>query len=129
MLREELVGDQLDGLEVRLHGVEVQQRHAEFLGAGNGDLAGVGDPVRHQVRDEIGVRLLGCRHRLRHRLLVDETVLDQALWEPLEHHALGAEGGDVFSHGFEGLSVAAECLVCKQAEPAINCQIAADCGG
>jgi hypothetical protein len=97
---EQLVGNEFDRLDVRLDRIEIEQRHAEFLRGRDRDLARVGDPVRDQVRDQIGVRLLGCRHRLRHRLLVDETVLDQALWEPLQHHALGAEGRDVLSHGF-----------------------------
>jgi hypothetical protein len=78
MLGEQLVGDQLDGIEVRLDRVQIEQRYAEFLRGRNRDLARVRQVVRDQVRHQISVRILGGHHRLLHGLLVQQAVLDQA---------------------------------------------------
>jgi hypothetical protein len=56
MLGEQLVRDELDGLEVGLDRIEIEQRDAELLRSGDGDLARVRQIVRDQVRDQIGVR-------------------------------------------------------------------------
>lgn len=54
MFEQKFFVDQLDDVQVEVDGVEIEQRHAEFVGGGNGDLPSirkpVGDEVRHQVR-------------------------------------------------------------------------------
>jgi hypothetical protein len=47
-----LFADQPDDLEVGLDGVEVEQRCAELLRGGDGDLAGVGEVVLDEVADD-----------------------------------------------------------------------------
>jgi hypothetical protein len=101
MLGQQFVGDQLDDFQVRLDGFQIHQRHAEFLGGGDGDLARVGEAGADQMRDQVGVGFLRRGNSLRHGLLIDETILNQALWQALQHHALGIQGRScVFRHGF-----------------------------
>jgi hypothetical protein len=94
MLGEQLVGDQLHGLEVGLDRVEIEQRHAEFLRSRYGDLAGVRQVVGDQVRYEVGVGFLRGRHCRMHGLLVQQTVLDEAQRQALQSKALRGDGGD-----------------------------------
>jgi len=50
-----LLADQPDDVEVGLDGVEVEERRAELLRSGDGDLARIGEVVLDEVADD-GVR-------------------------------------------------------------------------
>ena len=88
MLGEELVGDQLDGIDIGLNGFQVQQRHAEFLGRGDRDFARIGQAVGNEMGHQIGVGFLRRRHRLHHGLLFQQPVLDQPQRQTLQCNAL-----------------------------------------
>ena len=97
VLRQQLLVDQLDDIEVEVDGVEVEQRHAELVSGRHRDLTRVAEAVRNEVwhelrglaadsvegREQIGLRnhavlhestrqagkrTLGCRDR--HELVV-----------------------------------------------------------
>ncbi len=55
MFGEQLVGNQLDHVEVELNGIQVEQRHAEFLGRGDRDFLRLRDALGDQVRHQIAV--------------------------------------------------------------------------
>ena len=57
VLGEQLVADQPDGLEVEVDRVQVEQRHAEFVGGGDGDVARIGGAARDQLGDDAGLAL------------------------------------------------------------------------
>ena len=105
VLGEQFVGDELDGIDVQVDRIEVQQRYAKLLRRGDGDLARVRQVVRDQVRHQVVVRFLRAAHGLHHRLLVDEAILDEAQRQALQGLALRVDGGYyVVSHGFPRVS-------------------------
>ena len=91
MLGEELVADQAYGIEVEVDRVQIEQRHAELVGGRERDIAGVGGPAGHQLRDDAGLALAGGVHRIQHGRLFDNAVLDQPLRQAAEARARGAE--------------------------------------
>ena len=124
VLRQQLVGDELDGFEVGLDRVQVEQRHAEFLRGGDRDLARVRDAVGHQVRHQVGVRFLGRHHRLRHGLLVDKTVLDQALGQSLQHMRWVLRAETFSAMKLRRFEVGEGAYSYRKCHAASNCQIA-----
>src|SRR6267143_95220 len=91
MLGEELVADESNGLEVEGQRVKIEQRHAEFVRGGYRDVTCVGRTARHQLGDDTRLALACGIDRLEHRALVDHAVLHQALGQPAEAPAGGAE--------------------------------------
>ena len=79
MLRKELVADEADGVDIGCDCVEVQERHAEFLGRGDRDVAGRGHVVGDQPAHEVGLALAGARDGVEHRGLLDEAVEHEPL--------------------------------------------------
>ena len=59
VLAQHLFADDADGVEVGLDRVQVQQRRAELLRGGDGDLARIGHVVLDQVGDDADPALLG----------------------------------------------------------------------
>ena len=53
VLRQQLLVDELDDVEVEVDGVQVEQRDAELVSGRDRDLPRVAEPVRHEVRDEM----------------------------------------------------------------------------
>ena len=90
MLGEQLVRDESDGVDVWLDSLEVQERNAELLGGGNGDLAGVSEAGGNEMRNQIGVVFLGCCDRRDHRSFIKQPVLNQAQGKALEGATLCA---------------------------------------
>src|SRR5690606_26322706 len=79
VLREELVVDEADDVEVRLDRVEIEQRDAELVRGGDGDLPGVAELVRDEMRDE--ARAFALANRLQGTedvFLGHDAVLNQA---------------------------------------------------
>ncbi len=95
MLREQLVADQADRVDVGRNRVEVQERHAEFLGGGDRDVAGGGHVVRHQPAHEMGLALAGTRDRVEHRGFVDEAVEHEPLGQAGQYGPHRTRGGGV----------------------------------
>ena len=91
MLGQQLVADQPDGLDVEVDRVQVEQRHAELVGGGDGDVAGIGGAAGDQLRDDADLALAGGVDRLQHGRLFDNAVLHQALRQAAEARARGAE--------------------------------------
>ena len=85
VLREQLLVDEADRVEVGRDRVEVQERHAEFLGRGDGDVAGGGHVVRDEPAHEVGLALAGVRDRVQHGRFLDQSV---------EHEPLRQAGKD-----------------------------------
>ena len=85
VLREQLVADEPDRVEVDRDRVEVEQRHAEFLGGGDRDVAGGGHVVRHEPADEVGLALAGARDRVEHGGFVDQAVEHEPLRQAGQH--------------------------------------------
>ena len=92
VLLQQFVGHQPDYIQVRLNRVQIQQRHAEFLRGGDGDLAGVGQPSGDQVRHQIQIRGFGVFQRLQRSLFIQQPVLNQARGQALQGHALRVGG-------------------------------------
>src|SRR6202030_3211532 len=57
VLGEELVADESNGLEVQVHRVKIEQRHAEFVRGRHRDVACVGRAARHQLGDDARLAL------------------------------------------------------------------------
>ena len=91
MLGQQLVADQANGLEVQVHRVKVEQRHAEFVRGRHGDVACVGRTAGHQLGDDARLALPCGVDRLEHRALIDHAVLHQALRQSAEAPTGGAE--------------------------------------
>ncbi len=91
MLVEQLVADELDRVQVEADRVQVQQRDAELVRCGNGDLASVGRAAVHQLGDDADPPLLRGGHGFHHGGLVDEAILDQALRQSADGRFAGAE--------------------------------------
>ena len=85
VLGEQLVADEADDVEVEADRVEVEQRHAEFLRGGNGDVARGGHVVGDQPADEVRLALAGARDRVEHRGLVHQAVLHEPLRQARKH--------------------------------------------
>ena len=77
MLADQVLVDALDDVEVDLHGVEVEQRHAEFVRGGHGDGPGLGELVVDQVGDQRNFFLAGRFGRIVQLVLGDDAVLDE----------------------------------------------------
>ena len=79
MLRKELVAYEADDVNVGRDRVEIQDRHAEFLGRGDRDVAGRGHVVRDQPAHEMGLAFAGARDGVEHRGFLDEAVEHEPL--------------------------------------------------
>jgi hypothetical protein len=79
VLGDQLVGGELDDVEVDDHRVEVDQRYAELAGGGDRDVARGDHPLGDQLRDHAGALVLGIGGGLGHGRLVDETILHESL--------------------------------------------------
>src|SRR5690606_32077274 len=79
MLREQLVVDEADDVEIRLDRIEVEQRDAELVRGGDGDLPRVAELVRDEIGNEADAfafadRLQGAEDVvLGHDAVLDET--------------------------------------------------------
>jgi hypothetical protein len=83
-----LFADQPDDLEVGLDGIEVEQRCAELLRGGDGDLAGVGEVVLDEVADDGDAALAGAGQGLEHGGVGHEAVGDQPLGQALKARSI-----------------------------------------
>ncbi len=81
---QDLLADDPYRLEVRLDRVEVEQRRAELVGRGNGDLARVGHVVLDEVAYDADAAFLRRRDRIYHRRIGDQAVGDQPLGQALQ---------------------------------------------
>ena len=79
MLRDELLGDQADGVQLKVDSVQVKERHAKLVRGRYRDVAGIGRPTRHELRDDTGLTLAGGAQRIQHGGLFDDAILDQPL--------------------------------------------------
>jgi hypothetical protein len=79
VLRQELVIDETDDLDIESDRIEVEQRHAEFGGSRDRDVARVGGSRRDELRDDARLALSGDVDRFQHGGLFDHPVLDQPL--------------------------------------------------
>jgi len=95
---QQLVGNELDHFQVELDGVEVQERHAEFLRRRYGDVPRIRETCLHEIRYQIGLRFLRIRNGLQHGCFVQEALLDQAQGQTLERKPLLSERNWI-SHG------------------------------
>jgi hypothetical protein len=91
VLGQQLVGDQLGDLKVNGQRIEVEQRHTELAGGGFGNGARLGCAGTHQLRDEMGLLLLG-RGQGRERLILAD---DPVLHEPLRQAGEAAAGANI----------------------------------
>ena len=78
MLFDQLLVDGADHIHVDVNGVEIEERHAEFMGRGDGDCAGIGKVFIDQVSDERNLVLLDGFESVREFVLGDDTVLHEA---------------------------------------------------
>ncbi len=76
MLGEQFFVNGADHFQVRLDGIQVQQRHAKFVGSGERDLLGAGEPFVDQMGDQIDLFFLGNVRRVNQRVFSDYAVLD-----------------------------------------------------
>ena len=91
MLLQQLVLDQLDGVEVDVVRVEVVQRHAEFGGGGDGDVARLGGAGGDELGDEARLAVLGGLQRIEHGRLFDHAILHEPLRQAAEARAISTE--------------------------------------
>ena len=77
MLGNQVLVDSADDLEIDFHGVEIQQRYAEFVRGSHGDGSRVGDFFTDQVRDEREALFSRGLDRFLELILGDDTVLYQ----------------------------------------------------
>ena len=100
MLGQQLVGNQAADFKIQRHGVQVQQRHAEFIGSGDGDVAGLGGAAAHQLGHEMGFLLARGAQRRQGVRLADDPVLHQALGQPAQQPPAGGGHGqrNVIAH-------------------------------
>ena len=91
MLLQQLVLDQLDDVEVDVVRVEVVQRHAEFGGGGDRDVARLGGAGGDELGDEAGLAVFGRLQRGEHGGFFDHAVLHEALRQAAEPRAIAAE--------------------------------------
>ena len=91
MLLEQFVLDQLDGVEVDLVRVEVEQRHAEFGRGGDGDVARLGGAGGDELGDEAGLAVFGRLQGAEHGRFFDHAVLHEPLRQAAEARAIAAE--------------------------------------
>ena len=73
--------------------VQVEQRHAEFGGGGNGDVARLGGASAHQLGDEMGFLVARGGQRRVGVILADDPVLHQALRQAAEQHPVTDRSG------------------------------------
>ncbi len=78
MFGEKLLVDETNHVEVELDRIEIEQRHAELVGGGHSDLAGVAELLRHEVRDEARAFAAYLLERRQEALFGDDAVLNQA---------------------------------------------------
>ena len=91
MLGEQLVADQAYGFEVQIDRVQVEQRGAEFIGGGQGNVTGAGRAAGHQLGDDADLAFARSVDRLEHCRLFDNAILYQPLGQAAEARARGAE--------------------------------------
>ena len=81
VLREQLLVDELDDVEVEVERVEVEQGHAELVRGRDRDLARVAEPGRHEMGNQVRALAAGCLERGNEVGLGDDAVLDEPPWE------------------------------------------------
>ena len=93
VLRKQLVVDEPDRVDVDGDRVEIQERHAEFLGGGDRDVAGGCHFVRDEPADEVGLAFAGARDRVEHGRFLDQAVEHEPLRQAAQYGA-NRTGGD-----------------------------------
>ena len=78
VLQQQLLVDELDDVQVEVDGVEVEQRDAELVGGGDGDLPGVPQAIGDEVRHEISALALDGRQRGHQVGLRNDAVLHES---------------------------------------------------
>ncbi len=91
MLLQQLVLDQLDDVEVDVVRVEVEQRHAELVRGGDGDVARLGGAGGDELGDEAGLAVFGGLQRLEHGRFFDHAILHEPLRQAAEAGAITSE--------------------------------------
>ena len=91
MLLQQLVLDQLDDVEVDVVRVEVVERHAEFGGSGDGDVARLGGAGGDELGDETGFAIFGRLQRGEHGGFFDHAILHETLRQAAEARAIAAK--------------------------------------
>ncbi len=101
--------DENGQVHVDLQRVEVEQRHAELGGGGDGNVTGAGGPGAHQLGDEVRLLLPGGVQGGPGIGLGHDPVLDQALGQAGQAgaHGRGARAAQIgdrdrFTHYLEG---------------------------
>ena len=113
VLAQDLLADDADRLEVGLDGIEIEQRGAELLRRGDGDLAGTGEVVLDQVADDTDAAFPGVRQRVRHGAFRNEPVVHESLRQALQSGSLcgGGRNPNVIhglgrrAHRFDGVLI------------------------
>src|SRR5215831_15210117 len=77
MLRQQLLFDEPDYVEVEVDGVEVEQRHAELVRGGDRNLTRVAEPVRDEVRHQMRALSTDCLERAHEVGLGYDAILDE----------------------------------------------------
>ncbi len=100
MLGQQLVGDQATDFQVQRYRVKVQQGHAEFIGSGDSDVAGLGCAAAHQLGHEMGLLLARKTQSRQGVRLADDPVLHQALGQAAQQPPSGGGHGqrNVIAH-------------------------------
>ena len=84
VLLQELVAHRAHRVHVRRHGVQIEQRHAEFVRRGDGDIARARQARRHEVGHQALTPLLRLGNGILHGGLIQQAVLDEPLGETAE---------------------------------------------
>ena len=84
MLGQQLVGDQPDGVGIEVIGVQVEQRHAELVGGGDGDVAGIGGAALTSWVTKLVLRSVAAFSASSMAGLFDHAVLHQPLRQAAE---------------------------------------------
>jgi hypothetical protein len=92
MLLQQLVLHQLDGVDLDLMRIEVEQGYAEFGRCGNGDVPCLGSTRGNELRDETRSALFRRLQRSEHGGFFDHAILYQALRQAAETRSISAEG-------------------------------------
>jgi hypothetical protein len=84
MLGQELVADQPDDIDVDRQGVQIEQRHAEFVRGGDRDVARLGGARVHKLGHDARLAIACVLQRVEHRRLLHDAVLNEALGKAAE---------------------------------------------
>jgi hypothetical protein len=88
VLLQQLVLHQLDDVEIDLVRVQVIQRHAEFGGSRDSDVARLGGAGGNELGDEAGFAVFGRLQCREHRGFFDHAILDQTLRQAAEPRSI-----------------------------------------